>query len=172
MKIQLASSVMSTSQIQLFLKETNLLRSHGSPGLSQVFLPMTEFEEPQTSISTQGAVSDLGAQNQMLGVTGKLSEERKVLSPVKDTVSTVILINSSICTMQRIAVLEDGELVELLLEPVKNNVQCDSVVVTKPVPNMGGAFVNIGNSRHSLMDIKKSKEPFIFPPFSQVQNME
>ncbi|KAK4796566.1 hypothetical protein SAY86_028892 [Trapa natans] len=129
-----------------------------------------EFEEPQITISTRGAVSDLGAQNQMLGVTGKLSEEQKVLSPVKDTVSTVILINSSICTMQRIAVLEDGELVELLLEPVKNNVQCDSVylgVVTKLVPNMGGAFVNIGNSRHSLMDIKKSREPFIFPPFSQ-----
>ncbi|XVF71705.1 hypothetical protein PTKIN_Ptkin12aG0060900 [Pterospermum kingtungense] len=93
-------------------------------------------------------------------------------SPVisKDSVSTVILINSSICTMQRIAVLEDGKLVELLLEPVKSHVQCDNVylgVVTKLVPHMGGAFVNIGSSRHSLMDINHKRAPFIFPPFRQ-----
>ncbi|KAI9079096.1 hypothetical protein K1719_038935 [Acacia pycnantha] len=88
----------------------------------------------------------------------------------KDPVSTTILINSSICTMQRIAVLEDEKLVELLLEPVKNNVQCDSVyigIVSKLVPHMGGAFVNIGSSRPSLMDIKHNREPFIFPPFRQ-----
>ncbi|XP_022968940.1 ribonuclease E/G-like protein, chloroplastic isoform X1 [Cucurbita maxima] len=87
-----------------------------------------------------------------------------------DPFSTVILINSSICTMQRIAVLEEGKLVELLLEPVKSNVQCDSVylgVVSKLVPHMGGAFVNIGNTRPSLMDIKQNREPFIFPPFRQ-----
>lgn len=87
-----------------------------------------------------------------------------------DSVSTTILINSSICTMQRIAVLEDEKLVELLLEPVKSNVQCDSVyvgVITKLVPHMGGAFVNIGNSRPAFMDIKQSKGPFIFPPFRQ-----
>lgn len=87
-----------------------------------------------------------------------------------DSVSIIVLINSSICTMQRIAVLEDGKLVELLLEPVKSNVQCDNVhlgVVTKFVPHMGGAFVNIGSSRPSLMDIKQNREPFIFPPFRQ-----
>ncbi|KAL6330538.1 hypothetical protein AAG906_040468 [Vitis piasezkii] len=97
-----------------------------------------------------------------------LPEEGTNLISKDDSVSTVILINSSICTMQRIAVLEDGSLVELLLEPVKSNVQCDSVylgVVTKLVPHMGGAFVNIGSSRPSLMDIKRSREPFIFPPF-------
>ena len=97
-----------------------------------------------------------------------LPEEGSDLISKEDTVSTVILINSSICTMQRIAVMEDGNLVELLLEPVKSNVQCDSVylgVVTKLVPHMGGAFVNIGSSRPSLMDIKRSREPFIFPPF-------
>ncbi|GMP27012.1 hypothetical protein CsSME_00003204 [Camellia sinensis var. sinensis] len=95
------------------------------------------------------------------------AEESKAISH-EDSVSTVILINSSICTMQRIALLEDGKLVELLLEPVKNNVHCDSVylgVVTKFVPHMGGAFVNIGSPRPSLMDIKHSREPFIFPPF-------
>nr|XP_016433976.1 PREDICTED: ribonuclease E/G-like protein, chloroplastic isoform X2 [Nicotiana tabacum]XP_016433984.1 PREDICTED: ribonuclease E/G-like protein, chloroplastic isoform X2 [Nicotiana tabacum] len=86
----------------------------------------------------------------------------------EDSVTTIILINSSVCTVQRIAVLENKKLVELLLEPVKNNVQCDSVylgVVTKLVPHMGGAFVNIGTSRPSFMDIKPNREPFIFPPF-------
>ncbi|CAN8258153.1 unnamed protein product [Cochlearia groenlandica] len=85
-----------------------------------------------------------------------------------ESVSTTILINSSICTVQRIAVMDGEKLVELLLEPVKTNVQCDSVylgVVTKFVPHMGGAFVNIGSSRHSFMDIKPNREPFIFPPF-------
>ncbi|XP_020267134.1 ribonuclease E/G-like protein, chloroplastic isoform X1 [Asparagus officinalis] len=87
----------------------------------------------------------------------------------EDPISTVILINSSVCTMQRIAILEDGKLVELLLEPVKNNVQCDSIylgVVTKLVPHMGGAFVDIGISRPSLMGIKQNREPFVFPPFN------
>eukprot|EP00268_Persea_americana_P014871 TRINITY_DN16702_c0_g1_i1.p1 TRINITY_DN16702_c0_g1~~TRINITY_DN16702_c0_g1_i1.p1 ORF type:complete len:1018 (+),score=222.02 TRINITY_DN16702_c0_g1_i1:163-3216(+) len=90
------------------------------------------------------------------------------LACTEDPVSTVILINSSVCTMQRIAVLEDDKLVEILLEPVKNNVQCDSVylgVVTKLVPHMGGAFVDIGISRPSLMDVKKNREPFVYPPF-------
>ncbi|CAJ1970604.1 unnamed protein product [Sphenostylis stenocarpa] len=97
-----------------------------------------------------------------------LEESSNIMS--QDSISTIILINSSVCTMQRIAVLEDEKLVELLLEPVKSNVQCDSVyvgVVTKLVPHMGGAFVNIGNSRSAFMDIKQNKEPFIFPPFRQ-----
>lgn len=102
--------------------------------------------------------------------TRNLLPEEESNLVLKEPISIVILINSSICTMQRIAVLEDGKLVELLLEPVKTNVQCDSVylgVVTKLVPHMGGAFVNIGNSRPSLMDIKQNREPFIFPPFRQ-----
>ncbi|WOH03477.1 hypothetical protein DCAR_0622875 [Daucus carota subsp. sativus] len=99
----------------------------------------------------------------------KRNEEESSIA-LQKSISTVILINSSLCTMQRIAVLEDGNLVELLLEPVKDNVQCDSVylgVLTKLVPHMGGAFVNIGSSRPSLMDIKPNREPFIFPPFRQ-----
>lgn len=97
-----------------------------------------------------------------------LEESSNIMS--KESISTTILINSSICTMQRIAVLEDEKLVELLLQPVKSNVQCDSVyvgVVTKLVPHMGGAFVDIGNSRFAFMDIKQNKKPFIFPPFRQ-----
>ncbi|XWS31106.1 hypothetical protein CRYUN_Cryun23aG0049200 [Craigia yunnanensis] len=110
----------------------------------------------------------LEANNQHDQITETFLPEES--SPVisKDLVSTVVLITSSICTMQRIAVLEDGKLVELLLEPVKSHVQCDSVylgVVTKLVPHMGGAFVNIGSSRHSLMGINHNREPFIFSPF-------
>ncbi|KAL0430700.1 UNVERIFIED_CONTAM: Ribonuclease E/G-like protein, chloroplastic [Sesamum radiatum] len=94
--------------------------------------------------------------------------EESNLTTKEDPVSTVILINSSICTVQRIAVLENDKLVELLLEPVKTNVQCDSVylgVVTKLVPHMGGAFVNIGSPRPSFMDIRPNREPFILPSF-------
>ncbi|KAK9134008.1 hypothetical protein Scep_013536 [Stephania cephalantha] len=101
-------------------------------------------------------------------ISNESSKDESSPTLLEEPISTAILINSSICTMQRIAVLEDGKLVELLLEPVKNNVQCDSVylgVVTKLVPNMGGAFVNIGLSRPSLMDIKHNREPFVFPPF-------
>ncbi|GFY87803.1 RNAse E/G-like protein [Actinidia rufa] len=102
-------------------------------------------------------------------VTEKLlPEEVNNAIAQEDFISTDILINSSVCTMQRIAVLEDGKLVELLLEPVNNNVQCGSVylgVVSKLVPHMTGAFVNIGSSKPSLMDIKHNREPFIFPPF-------
>ncbi|KAK6128102.1 hypothetical protein DH2020_038156 [Rehmannia glutinosa] len=95
-----------------------------------------------------------------------LHEEESSAMTKEDYVSTVILINSSICTIQRIAVLENDKLVELLLEPVKTNVQCDSVylgVVTKLVPHMGGAFVNIGSPRPSFMDIRPNREPFILP---------
>ncbi|KAL0904684.1 hypothetical protein M5K25_026818 [Dendrobium thyrsiflorum] len=102
--------------------------------------------------------------------TGKSIPEESRLSYPEKSAWIVILINSSICTMQRIAILEDGKLVELLLEPVKNNVQCDSIylgVVTKLVPHMGGAFVDIGISRPSLMDIKQNREPFVFPLFQQ-----
>lgn len=121
-----------------------------------------ESDEARTDPSVESQVK--------LVDTDKLLHEESGDIIQKDLVSTIILINSSICTMQRIAVLEDEKLVELLLEPVKNNVQCDSVyigIVTKLVPHMGGAFVNIGSSRPSLMDIKHNREPFIFPPFRQ-----
>ncbi|VFQ93493.1 unnamed protein product [Cuscuta campestris] len=109
-------------------------------------------------------------------------QEYEKQSPLENTVitgdnsvNTVILINSSVCTMQRIAVLENGRLVELLLEPVKNNVQCDSVylgVITCLTPQMGGAFVNIGNHQSAFMNINIHKEPFIFPPFSDDRGRE
>lgn len=104
------------------------------------------------------------AENTERETVQKNFEPTQVMQPV----NTVILINSSICTMQRVAILEDEKLVELLLEPVKNNVQCGSVylgVITKLVPHMGGAFVDIGTSRPSLMEIKLNREPHVYPPF-------
>ncbi|XP_073021868.1 ribonuclease E/G-like protein, chloroplastic isoform X1 [Primulina eburnea] len=102
---------------------------------------------------------------QHLVLENLLHEESNAVT--EDFPFTVILINSSLCTMQRIAVLENDKLVELLLEPIKNNVQCDSVyvgIVTKLVPHMGGAFVNIGSPRPAFMDIKIYREPFVLPP--------
>lgn len=100
-------------------------------------------------------------------VPENLLHEESNAVPV-DSPFTVILMNSSLCTMQRIAVLENDKLVELLLEPIKNNVQCDSVylgIVTKLVPHMGGAFINIGSPRPAFMDIKTYREPFVLRPF-------
>ncbi|XWS47293.1 hypothetical protein CRYUN_Cryun14cG0139900 [Craigia yunnanensis] len=127
-----------------------------------------EVDMSKVNNSVKDEITRLEANNQHDQITEKFLPEESNPIISKDSVSTVILINSSICTMQRIAVLEDGKLVELLLEPVKSLVQCDSIylgVVTKLVPHMGGAFVNIGSSRHSLMDIRHNREPFIFPPF-------
>ncbi|KAL4361114.1 hypothetical protein GQ457_04G025360 [Hibiscus cannabinus] len=138
------------------------------PWFFQSPLFFLSYDDVMEANSIKDEKTRLEANNQHDQITDKILSEESSRVIFKDSVSTVILINSSICTMQRIAVLEDGKLVELLLEPVKSHVQCDSVylgVVTKLVPHMGGAFVNIGSSRHSLMDIKHNREPFIFPPF-------
>ncbi|KAF7833213.1 ribonuclease E/G-like protein, chloroplastic isoform X1 [Senna tora] len=139
--------------------------------IEEPWYPSAPFNVSKDILESDEAENDATVENRakVLDADRLLPEESSDIIP-KDPVSTTILINSSICTMQRIAVLEDGKLVELLLEPVKSNVQCDSVyigAVTKLVPHMGGAFVNIGSSRPSLMDIKHNREPFIFPPFRQ-----
>lgn len=153
--------------------------SNSSSFCSYNFQPIEEpwllyprsFIVTKDRLETDEARADAMVENQVKLVdTDKLLHEESNDIIQKDPVSTIILINSSICTMQRIAVLEDEKLVEILLEPVKNNVQCDSVyigIVTKLVPHMGGAFVNIGSSRPSLMDVRHNREPFIFPPFRQ-----
>lgn len=115
----------------------------------------------------EGTQSAFDEQNQP-NPENLLHEEENIAMTKEESLSTVILINSSICTIQRIAVLENDKLVELLLEPVKTNVQCDSVylgVVTKLVPHMGGAFVNIGSPRQSFMDIRPNREPFVLHSF-------
>ncbi|XP_011085945.1 ribonuclease E/G-like protein, chloroplastic isoform X2 [Sesamum indicum] len=126
--------------------------------VSSVFNNESDKEDTQSPLSEQ----------QQQVPENLLHGEESNMTTKEDPVSTVILINSSICTVQRIAVLENDKLVELLLEPVKTNVQCDSVylgVVTKLVPHMGGAFVNIGSPRPSFMDIRPNREPFILPSF-------
>ncbi|CAN1345303.1 Ribonuclease E/G-like protein, chloroplastic [Linum perenne] len=141
---------------------------------STVFVVHQEKSIPKTSENIQFDVSDLIFENNNCKAIVKLpyANGSKLISK-KDLVSTTILINSSVCTMQRIAVLEDEKLVELLLEPVKTNVQCDSVylgIVAKLAPHMGGAFVHIGSPRLAFMDIKRSRKPFVFPPFCQGNN--
>jgi hypothetical protein len=151
--------------------------SHPINVLSENYQPVEEpwllhslhsvISEDKTE-SNESKTNDIVKEQVKLVDSEELLPEESSNTILKDPVSTIILINSSICTMQRIAVLEDEKLVELLLEPVKTNVQSDSVYVgeiTKLVPSMGGALVDIGNSRPSLMDIKPYKEPFIFPPF-------
>jgi hypothetical protein len=133
-------------------------------------------EEPwffQSVVETKGAVVHADGNIKAKDIMKKLRKIEKPPAPLDDNNTTsgesssrVILINSSVCTMQRIAVLEDGKLVELLLQPIKNNVQCDSIylgIVTKLVPHMGGAFVDIGISRPSLMSIKQNRNPFVYP---------
>lgn len=94
-----------------------------------------------------------------------------VLQKEKD-VTTEIIINSSVCTIQRIAILEDGKPVEILLDPVKTNVQVGSIylgTIKKLLPHMSGAFVDIGISRLALLTISKNKEPFAFPPLDALK---
>uniref|UniRef100_A0A0D9X6N7 CBM20 domain-containing protein n=1 Tax=Leersia perrieri TaxID=77586 RepID=A0A0D9X6N7_9ORYZ len=133
-------------------------------------------EEPwlfQSKVVAKKSVVQTKGKIEAKDIIRKLRKMDKPPAPLEEDKSTsgepssrVILINSSVCTMQRIAVLEDGKLVELLLDPIKNNVQCDSIylgIVTKLVPHMGGAFVDIGLSRPSLMSIKQNRDPFVYP---------
>lgn len=141
--------------------------------LRSTYLSFTDTRELDDAISQEKQPKRLPEKLHEIGKTPSDYEHK--IGQLEEHASTVILINSSLCTMQRIAVLEDNKLVELLLEPVKNNVQCDSIylgVLTKLVPHMGGAFVDIGISRPSFMDIKRNREPFVYPPFHHVIERE
>ncbi|CAM6095901.1 unnamed protein product [Calypogeia fissa] len=85
-------------------------------------------------------------------------------------VQVEILINSPQCTMQRMAILEDGKLVELLLEPVNTRVQVGNVylgVVRQLLPGMTGVFVDIGGFQLALLDITRNQYPYTFPSIGQ-----
>ncbi|OAE27962.1 hypothetical protein AXG93_319s1070 [Marchantia polymorpha subsp. ruderalis] len=89
-------------------------------------------------------------------------ELKKELPPVQ----VEILINSPQCTMQRMAILEDGKLVELLLEPVNTRVQVGNVylgVVRQLLPGMSGVFVDIGGFQLALLDITRNQYPYTYP---------
>lgn len=149
---------------------------HDSSGASEN-MPKEDqpIEEPwlfESIVQANGTIVHADEKIEVNDIMRKLRKIEKPPAPLDENKpaagvpSRVILINSSVCTMQRIAVLEDGKLVELLLEPIKNNVQCDSIylgIVTKLVPHMGGAFVDIGIARPSLMSIKQNRDPFVYP---------
>lgn len=91
----------------------------------------------------------------------------------KGEISTEILISSSKCTMERIAILEDGKLVELLLKPVNSDINVGNVylgIVKKLLPGMTGVFVDIGHPRVALLTITKNMYPFTFPPIIAPEN--
>ncbi|KAH9322284.1 hypothetical protein KI387_016923, partial [Taxus chinensis] len=86
----------------------------------------------------------------------------------KKDVVTEIIINSSVCTVQRIAILEDGKPVEILLEPGETNVQVGNIylgVVEFIYPRMDAALVDIGDTILAFLNIK---EPFAFPSFDSL----
>lgn len=172
------------------------LKRHISEREYPVEEPWLSIEVSRNDVSVENNVENLDPQGLQIAEilsldklgqrsVGNENENQRLLNELKEvpklflddestvgmqevSVDTVILINSSLCTMQRVAVMEDEKLVEILLEPIKNNVQCDSVymgVVTKLVPHMSGAFVNIGHSRASLVEIRHNVEPYVFPPF-------
>ncbi|KAK3123191.1 hypothetical protein QOZ80_8AG0625870 [Eleusine coracana subsp. coracana] len=152
-------------------------KKHAFSGVSENMCQQDQpVEEPwlfQSVVEAKGAIVHADGNIEAKDIIKKLRKIEKPPAPFDgnkatsgESSSRVILINSSVCTMQRIAVLEDGKLVELLLQPIKNNVQCDSIylgIVTKLVPHMGGAFVDIGISRPSLMSIKQNRDPFVYP---------
>ncbi|KAL2939705.1 Ribonuclease E/G-like protein chloroplastic [Bienertia sinuspersici] len=123
------------------VEDFNLSFSDRDQPVEDPWLLYQEFDHSETDVSlssTAGAppttepnedVTNLPDPKEQQHQTSEklLSATEGNLLPPAGSVSTEILINCSICTMQRIAVLEDGNLVELLLEPVKSNVQCDSV---------------------------------------------
>ncbi|KAJ4850978.1 hypothetical protein Tsubulata_032494, partial [Turnera subulata] len=129
---------------------------------------VTMIEVTKNDDTAEHNVTEVDVDNQHVQVNERLLADGSIVPIGDDSVSTIILINSSVCTMQRIAILEDGKLVELLLEPLETGVQSDSVylgVVTTLAPQMDGAFVDIGASKHCLLEkIKQNREPFIFPP--------
>eukprot|EP00252_Welwitschia_mirabilis_P012085 TRINITY_DN2688_c0_g1_i3.p1 TRINITY_DN2688_c0_g1~~TRINITY_DN2688_c0_g1_i3.p1 ORF type:complete len:950 (-),score=207.32 TRINITY_DN2688_c0_g1_i3:401-3250(-) len=86
-------------------------------------------------------------------------------------VKTEIIVNSSLCSIKRIAILEDGKPVELLLEPVKANIQLGNIylgVVRKLLPCMSGAFVDIGDRMLAFLATSKNLKPYTFPPLHVV----
>ncbi|XP_057864300.2 ribonuclease E/G-like protein, chloroplastic isoform X2 [Cryptomeria japonica] len=89
-------------------------------------------------------------------------EKQGVKIVINKDVVTEIIVNSSVCTIQRIAILEDGKPVEILLEPEVTNVQVGSIylgVVRSICHRMGAAFVDIGDTSLAFLSIK---EPFPF----------
>lgn len=120
-------------------------------------------------------------QNQEVSEAPAIIEEPRKLSPVGDNylrpdtadvkkepeVEVEILINTSECTMQRMAILENKKVVEFSIEPVNTKVQVGNIYlgrVKQLLPGMSGVFVDIGGPRLALLDIARNQYPYTFPP--------
>lgn len=93
--------------------------------------------------------------------------------PKEPEVEVEILINTSECTMQRMAILENKKLVEFSIEPVNTKVQVGNIYlgrVKQLLPGMSGVFVDIGGSRLALLDIARNQYPYTFPPVYASEN--
>lgn len=115
------------------------------------------IEEPRRAVSL---TSDLSRQE-----IGDLKKEPEV--------EVEILINTSECTMQRMAILENKKLVEFSIEPVNTKVQVGNIYlgrVKQLLPGMSGVFVDIGGSRLALLDIARNQYPYTFPPVYASEN--
>lgn len=75
----------------------------------------------------EGASEVVGNDTENEDELEEVPENDESKAGLQDSITKVILINSSLCTMQRIAVMEDEKLVEIILEPMKDRVQSDSV---------------------------------------------
>ncbi|KAL3679117.1 hypothetical protein R1sor_022073 [Riccia sorocarpa] len=120
---------------------------------SMIMAQRNERKQAEEKEEAKADVADGGAPNE------------KDLPPVQ----VEILINSPPCTMQRMAILEDSKLVELLIEPVNTRVQVGNVylgVVKQLLPGMSGVFVDIGGFQLALLDITRNQYPYTFPNLS------
>jgi len=123
------------------------------------FAPKQEVDEvPATSVEPRRVVSSSQE-------TGDLKKEPEV--------EVEILINTSECTMQRMAILENKKLVEFSIEPVNTKVQVGNIYlgrVKQLLPGMSGVFADIGGSRLALLDIARNQYPYTFPPVYASEN--
>ena len=147
-------------------------------------------EEPwllESMIAAETALEAPKAQKQEVIESPASNEEpRKVIPSSNDVsrpdngdvkkeseVEVDILINTSECTMQRMAILEDKKLVEFSIEPVNTKVQVGNIYlgrVKQLLPGMSGVFVDIGGSRLALLDIARNQYPYTFPPLFASDN--
>lgn len=82
-----------------------------------------------------------------------------------EKITTKILISSSLCNIRRIAVLENGTLVELILEPLNNSVLFNNIylgVIKKMMPQMGGVLVDVGLTEPIFMSMGEKRDPFSY----------
>jgi hypothetical protein len=94
-------------------------------------------------------------------------------SPSWEKITTKILISSSLCNMRRIAVLENGTLVELILESLNNSVLFNNIylgVIKEMMPQTGGALVDIGLTEPVFMLMAGNREPFVYATKKAIMN--